>query len=115
MTKVMVICDTNWLLPWLRMHCVFDQFTHHLHKERVFSHRLCPDEIDAELLAELSGFCFEIVNDFHMIEEEAYRLDDHIIHFLSLEHPQMIANVRLEPGLCRRPTATLEDELPVRI
>ncbi len=67
------------------------------------------DHSNAELIADGAGFGVEVVQDFHVIGEEAYGDEDGVGWILFEE----IADVGFEPGLRGRAGAALIDELPL--
>ena len=60
----------------------------------------------------LGGDDVEVVHDLHVVGDEPDRYDDHRGYAVRREPIDVVADVRLEPRLCGRTAAALEDELP---
>ena len=52
-----------------------DQFANHLHETRMRSHGGCANHVHAQLVAMRAQLVVQVVNDFHVIGEEADRDD----------------------------------------
>ena len=73
------------------------------------------DHVESEFVGYLACFCVEVVDDFHVVGDEADGRDDNVIGALRFQLAQVVADVRLKPALRRRPRTALEDETPTLV
>src|SRR5690348_2637017 len=68
----------------LVVHAFDDQLANHLHNRRVGSRRRGANHPQAEFVCEVLCFEVEVVNDFHVIGDEADRRDHDVFNTLSV-------------------------------
>ena len=77
------------------------------------SHRPGANHRHVQRIGEAAGFGVEIVQDLHVIGNEAEWSNDDILYALAVETLQVVEDVRFKPRLSRRPAAALKDEIPL--
>ena len=89
-----------------------DQLANHADKLWMCADRFAANHVQAKLPARVDGFAIEVKQDFHVVGQEPDWNHGHVIHAGFLQICEMIADVRLQPGILRPSTPALIDELP---
>jgi hypothetical protein len=90
-----------------------DQLSDHGNIIGVRAHGCRSNKIESDLIALLPQFHIQIVEDLHMIGDEADGRNHQVSNPSSAQIDGQIAHIRFQPGLMGRPTATLVGEMPV--
>ena len=94
-------------------HALEQQLADHTHETLMISHSRGADHPWAEFLRESASFGIKIIEDFHMVRDEADGRDDHIPRARRVGLPQALADVRAEPRLRWRTAAALVDQAAI--
>ena len=90
-----------------------NQLADHADESGVRANGAGADHVQSEFGTHVFGFGVEVELDFHVVRNESDRRDDYVGESAFLSYfAQVVADIRLQPRLCRRTAAALVDETP---
>jgi len=92
-----------------------DDSCHHLYESRMIIRAACANQIHSQISGDLLRIDIEIVKHFDVVADEADGRDDDLFVAIRGMVPNGLANLRLEPRICRSAAAALIGERPARM
>jgi hypothetical protein len=103
----------NRQLGFVWKYPLSDQLHDHSDERRMCADGFSPYHRHPEFSRQFRRFCVEIVNDFHVVRKKPKRRDHNVPESLFRQAPEVIENVRPEPGLSWGSASALIDQIPL--
>ena len=92
---------------------LLDQLSNHADENRVCADSFASNHVQAEFFAGVDGFAVQIEQHLHVVRQKPDGDNDDVFGPGFLQSREVIADIRLQPGILRPATSALVDEPPI--